>query len=177
MAPTDPLNTIYTAEEAAARLRITKRLLIKLGRRWGICSRVGAKYLFSEDDLLKIWTAIREKPTETMREPSTAPISWYKEDLDWVFPRPRTTADRRVLSILRWLSRQSEPKTYRDIKKAGHRTIEAMLAQEMVVSCGVDAEGLTLVKIGNKGKEQIRIAERWARKREAHGKNAIWWRD
>lgn len=175
MAPTDPLDTIYTTDEAAERLRVSRRMMIKLGRKWGICSRVGTKYLFSEEDLLKIWTAIREAPTESTPAATIAAPTWYKEDLDWVFSRPQTAVDRRVLGILRWLNLQSEAKTYKQIDRAGPRTIETMLQQGLVVSCGVDDQGLTQVRIDDKGKEQIKIAERWARKRKAHGKDAVWW--
>lgn len=65
MAPTIPLDTIYTADEAAERLRLTRRTIIKLGRDLGACSRVGREYLFSETDLLDIWQAQRAMPTSS----------------------------------------------------------------------------------------------------------------
>ncbi|KAB1086517.1 helix-turn-helix domain-containing protein [Neorhizobium galegae] len=170
------LDTIYTTDEAAARLRISRRKLIKLGREFGVCSRSGTDYLFSEEDLLKLWSAIRVRPTEKMfTTPSTAPTPWYQEDMTWIFSRPSTTVDRRVLSVLRLLDRQREPKCHKEMKGAGEATIRHMLEKGVVDACGVNSEGLTLVKVSSNGKDQLKIAERWARKREAKGKNAIWW--
>lgn len=65
MGPTIPLDTIYTADEAAARLRITRRTMIKLGRDLGSCSVIGREYFFSERDLLDIWQAQRAMPTSS----------------------------------------------------------------------------------------------------------------
>lgn len=65
MAPTVPLDTIFTADEAAARLRITRRTMIKLGRDLGSCSVIGREYFFSERDLLDIWQAQRAVPTSS----------------------------------------------------------------------------------------------------------------
>lgn len=58
--PQPPLDAIYTADEAAARLRLSNRGLIKLAKRYGLCSRYGRDYLFSENDLLSIWQVLRE---------------------------------------------------------------------------------------------------------------------
>ena len=48
------LDKVYTSEEAAARLRISTRAVIKLGRKHGTCSQVGRDYFFSEEDLLRL---------------------------------------------------------------------------------------------------------------------------
>lgn len=48
MAPTVPLDTIYTADEAAGRLRVTRRTIIKLGRDLGLCSKIGRDYFFRD---------------------------------------------------------------------------------------------------------------------------------
>ncbi len=61
MSPTIPLDTIYTADESAERLRLTNRGLIKLAKRYGLCSRSGRDYLFSESDLLELWQIMRER--------------------------------------------------------------------------------------------------------------------
>lgn len=58
----DPLDKIFTAEEAAERFRITNRALIKFARDIGACSVINRKYLFSEADLLTIWQALRAEP-------------------------------------------------------------------------------------------------------------------
>lgn len=65
MPPTIPLDTIYTTDEAAERLRVTRRTMIKLGRDLGSCSMVGRQYFFSERDLLDIWQAQRAMPTSS----------------------------------------------------------------------------------------------------------------
>jgi len=65
MVPTIPLDTIYTADEAAERLRISRRTMIKLGRDLGSCSVIGREYFFSERDLLDIWQAQRAMPTSS----------------------------------------------------------------------------------------------------------------
>lgn len=65
MPPTIPLDTIYTTDEAAERLRVTRRTMIKLGRDLGSCSRIGREFFFSERDLLDIWQAQRAMPTSS----------------------------------------------------------------------------------------------------------------
>jgi hypothetical protein len=72
-----------------------------------------------------------------------------------------------VLKILRWLDKQTEGKTYKEIERAGEPTIKAMLEKGVVVSCGTDDEGLAMVRISSHGRDQVKIAERWARKRAA----------
>ncbi len=64
-----PLDTIYNADEAADRLRLTNRALIKIARKYGYCSRSGRDYLFSEADLLTIWQALRE-PAKSPKPPA-----------------------------------------------------------------------------------------------------------
>lgn len=72
-----PLEKIYTTDEAAERLRVTRRTMIKLGRDLGSCSVIGREYFFSERDLLDIWQAQRAIPTRSrgrVVEPKT-PLS------------------------------------------------------------------------------------------------------
>ncbi|MDX0426891.1 hypothetical protein BMJ32_13145 [Sinorhizobium medicae] len=65
MPPTIPLDTIYTTDEAAERLRVSRRTMIKLGRDLGLCSMIGREYFFSERDLFDIWQAQRAMPTSS----------------------------------------------------------------------------------------------------------------
>jgi len=65
MPPTIPLDTVYTTDEAAERLRVSRRTMIKLGRDLGACSMIGREYFFSERDLLDIWQAQRAMPTSS----------------------------------------------------------------------------------------------------------------
>lgn len=64
-----PLDKIYTTDEAAQRLRVTRRTMIKLGRDLGSCSMIGREYFFSERDLLDIWQAQRAMPTSSQGRP------------------------------------------------------------------------------------------------------------
>ncbi|MFF0919064.1 hypothetical protein ACFYE8_05105 [Rhizobium leguminosarum] len=64
-----PLDTIYTADEAAERLRLTNRGVIKLGKAYGLCSRRGRDYLFSGADLLALWQVLRE-PAKVPKPPT-----------------------------------------------------------------------------------------------------------
>lgn len=68
---------------------------------------------------------------------------------------------------MRWLNKQTEGKTYKEIERAGEPTIKAMLEQGVVVDCGTDDEGLVMVRISSHGRDQVKIAERWANKRKA----------
>ncbi|WP_416408113.1 hypothetical protein [Agrobacterium rosae] len=63
----EDLENIYTAEEAADRLRLTNRAIIKIAKKHGYCSRSGRDYLFSEADLLAIWQVLREPAKEPRR--------------------------------------------------------------------------------------------------------------
>lgn len=65
MSLTIPLDAIYTTDEAAKRLRVSRRTMIKLGRDLGSCSVIGREYFFSERDLLDIWKARRAMPTSS----------------------------------------------------------------------------------------------------------------
>jgi hypothetical protein len=65
MPPTIPLDAVYTTDEAAERLRVSRRTMIKLGRDLGACSMIGREYFFSERDLLDIWQAQRATPTSS----------------------------------------------------------------------------------------------------------------
>jgi hypothetical protein len=144
-------------------------LIMKKGRELGTCSEVGRNLIFSEDDLLKIWTALRVPPSSPIISRQPTQVSWHQEDFKWLGNRPPTSVDGRVMGILRWLSQQRLPKTHKQIERAAERTIQSLLAKGLVDDCGVDEAGLTLVKINAAGKEQIEIVERWKRKRAARG--------
>lgn len=87
-----PLDTIYNADEAAERLRLTNRGVIKLGREYGLCSRVGRDYLFSEADLLALWEVMRE-PAKAPKPPSVKPY----------------ISDHRLYEELQRLTRKKRP--------------------------------------------------------------------
>lgn len=166
---TDRLDTIYTADEAADRLRTTKRGLIKIARRIGACSRDGRTYLFSETDILAIWQEMREPATGRSKPASTeivASSSGVAESLKWMSSKPPARIDKREVKILQWLSTQTTGKTHTQIERAGAKTIEALLRRGYVEECGMDKDGLVRVKITPTGREQLAIVEKWHRKRE-----------
>jgi len=70
-----PLDRIYTTDEAAERLRVTRRTMIKLGRDLGSCSVIGREYFFSERDLIDIWQAQRATPTSSQGRAEKAKAS------------------------------------------------------------------------------------------------------
>ncbi|MBZ9741028.1 MULTISPECIES: hypothetical protein [unclassified Mesorhizobium] len=77
------LGTIYTAKEAAERLRMTQRGVITLGKRYGCCSVHGdRRVLFSEQDLLDIWQIIRAPATAEKRATASA-IAFYTSDASY----------------------------------------------------------------------------------------------
>ncbi|MBX5234151.1 MULTISPECIES: hypothetical protein [unclassified Rhizobium] len=99
MEPTIPLDTIYTVDEAANRLRLTNRALIKIAREYGYCSRSGRDYLFSEADLLAIWQALREPA----KSPKPAPVKPY-------------ISDHRLYESLQKLTRKKLPASKRAVR-------------------------------------------------------------
>ncbi len=176
---TEKLDQVYTADEAAERLRISKRAVIKIARMSGHCARVGRDYLFSEADLLAIWQDIREPPVErrTTSRITPVPTSFDNmvERLKWLSDRPPINVDRRAFKVLKWLEKQDKPKTYVEIDNCGPRTIEYLLQNDMVVSRGTTADGLEQVLIAPLGKDQLRTCERWKRKRATDGRKTFGW--
>ncbi|MBB3743760.1 excisionase family DNA binding protein [Rhizobium sp. BK591] len=99
MRPTIPLDTIYTADEAAERLRLTNRGVIKLGKAHGLCSRVGRDYLFSEQDLLALWEVMRE-PARQPKPPAVKPY----------------ISDHNLFEKLQKLTRKKRPASTRAVR-------------------------------------------------------------
>jgi hypothetical protein len=115
LEPTIPLDTIYTADEAAERLRLTNRGVIKLAKQYGLCSRIGRDYLFSEADLLAIWQAIRE-PAKVPRLPTVkAPLS----DLRLYESLQKLSAKKKGPGRKRWEATNTKNRSERDATKAG----------------------------------------------------------
>lgn len=57
------LPAIFTAEEAAERLKLTKRAVITHGKRYGLCAVYGRRVIFTEQQLVELLEALRYKPT------------------------------------------------------------------------------------------------------------------
>lgn len=171
----EPLEKIYTADEAAERLRLSNRGVIKLAKKHGLCSRVGRNYLFSERDLLALWEFIREPAKE--HEPSSVKVApvrdWMKENF-WRFS-PSVSVDRREMEVLRSLNKQKVPLTHKQIKRAGPRTVDAFLGKGLATEVGRDDEGDIKIVITQKGREQILVVDRWIDHRIKHGKSPGSW--
>lgn len=171
----DPLDTIYTAEEAAERLRLTSRGVIKLGREYGLCSRRGRDYLFSEADILELWQVMREPAKE--RKPLTvkiAPTMDLLKDIAWRFG-PSCSVDRRQMEVLRALAGSRRPLTHKQISRAGPRTIDTFLDRGLAIEVGRDDQGDKKVSITAKGREKIAVVDRWIELRRKHGKGPGGW--
>lgn len=171
----DPLDKIYTTDEAAERLRLSRRELIKLARRYGLCSRVGQRYLFSETDLLGIWGVLRE-PERERRPPSAQAHTRGPsiEEMRWLFP-PRVRVDRREIGVLRQLNKRKTPCTHKDLHRAGPRTIEKLIRLGFAVEVDREAEGAPRIRITLDGRDQIAIVDRWIKLRLKHGKSPGKW--
>ncbi|KKX33952.1 helix-turn-helix domain-containing protein [Rhizobium sp. LC145] len=169
------LDKIYTADEAAERLRLTNRAVIKIARQYGLCSRRGRNYLFSEADLLELWEVMREKATEPRRPTvKAAPARDFFKDNFWHFS-PSVSVDRREMEVLRSLNSQKVPHSHKQIERAGPRTIEFFLKQGFVMEVDRDEDGDSIVAITDKGREQIAVVDRWIDHRVKHGKSAGTW--
>ncbi|MDR9760559.1 hypothetical protein RJJ37_13065 [Rhizobium redzepovicii] len=170
-----PLDTIYTADEAAERLKLTNRGVIKLGNDHGLCSRRGRDYLFSEADLLALWEVLREPPKQPRpKTVKVAPMGDFWKENFWRFA-PSVAVDRREMAVLRFLSSQRAPRSRNQIKRAGPRTVESFLKQGFVVEGARDAQGDPMIVITDEGREQITKVDRWIKERAKHGKGAGGW--
>ncbi|HEV7305187.1 helix-turn-helix domain-containing protein [Ensifer sp.] len=114
MEPTVPLDTIYTADEAAARLRLTNRGVIKLAKAHGLCSRSGRNYLFSESDLLALWEVLREPP-KVSKLPT---VKTHISDLRLYQTLQKLTANKKGRGRARWEATNAKNKEMREATKA-----------------------------------------------------------
>lgn len=115
MAPTVPLDTIYTAAEAAKRLRLTNRDVIKLGKEYALCSRSGRNYLFSESDLLALWQVLREP----QKVPKLPTAKAHVSDLRLYQALQKLTAKRKGPGRSKWEATNAKNKELREATKAG----------------------------------------------------------
>lgn len=170
-----PLDQIYTADEAAERLRLTNRGVIKLAKQYGLCSRRGRDYLFSEADILELWQVMRE-PAKSPKSPTVkiAPAGDLLKDIAWRFG-PSCSVDRRQMEVLRALAGSRRPLTHKQIDRAGPRTIDTFLDRGLAIEVGRDDQGDKKVSITAKGREKIAVVDRWIELRRKHGKGPGGW--
>lgn len=62
------LPLVFTAEEAAERLKLTKRAVITHGKRHGLCAVFGRKVVFTEQQLVQLLDAMRYKPKSSIHD-------------------------------------------------------------------------------------------------------------
>lgn len=65
--PATPLGNVYSLNEAAAKLRMSRRAMQDMIKRLPFYSKNGRVYLFSDDDIMKIWEGMREESNERLR--------------------------------------------------------------------------------------------------------------
>lgn len=125
MDSTLPLGKVYIADEAAARLRMTRRGVITLGRRYGCCSMNGREVLFSEQDLLDIWQIMRAPATST-KPPTTKAVAFYSTDdlLRRIVWQKQQEHDERARRRKERLAEDREAKRKRDAEKREARLAE-----------------------------------------------------
>jgi hypothetical protein len=111
------LDNIYTAAEAAERLRLTTRGVIKLGREHGLCSRRGRDYLFSEADLLALWEIMREPPREGRSSLFTG-VRPPSSDLRLARKLVEATAKKKGTGRKRWEATHEKNTQEREATKA-----------------------------------------------------------
>lgn len=109
-----PLDTIYTADEAAERLRLSNRGVIKLGKEYGLCSRRGRDYLFSEADLLALWEVLREPA----KSPKPTPVKPYISDHRLYERLQKLTAKKKGPGRKRWEAANEKNRAEREAVKA-----------------------------------------------------------
>jgi hypothetical protein len=175
---TPRLDTIYTADEAAKRLRLTTRGVIKLAKEHGLCSVVGRTYLFTEKDLISLVevtrAAQRDAKPRAVKADRVIPYDEWRQKNAWLF-RPAVDVDLREMEILRSIAAQKAPRSHKQIERAGPRTIERLLHMKMVMSAGIDSHGNIQVSLSEEGRRQIGKVDKWIEQREAHGRSGGNW--
>lgn len=171
----EKLDQIYTADEAATRLRLTNRALIKIARKHGCCSRFGRDYLFSEADLLAIWEVLREPEREP--KPRTVKIQSVRDsfkDIAWRFG-PSVPLDIREMEVLRAVAQRKTPCTHKMIPRAGPRTVERLLNMAVLREVVRDGEDETVFAVTDEGRKLIAKVDAWIQRCIANGKTGGHW--
>ena len=91
-----PLGRVFTLEEAAEYMRISKQAIAKAARANNLCSIFGRDMLFSESDLLALWDAMRCRSNSFNVKATTTGISAaLSEDKAYLSLVARATEKRR----------------------------------------------------------------------------------
>ncbi|NGO54212.1 hypothetical protein [Allomesorhizobium camelthorni] len=149
------LDTIYTEDEAAARLRITRRTAITLGKRYGCCSAYGRTVRFSEQDLLDLWQVLRveakePRPVTVKAELPSASGVWLREyarkKRELHEERARLRKERETAARERRLEERRQAARARADTKAAKRAAVAAAKSEVKTAKHTDSETASQVE-------------------------------
>lgn len=160
----DPADKIYTAEEAAEHLKISKRAILKLGRKYG-CSVIGRHFRFTQRDLDRILDATRPTPAPHVIRSVYAPSISLRQHSDLLESlRPPLIVDRRVSKVMQAIDKHDRPVTSDDVAGCGERTIDILIGEQCLVEAGTAPDGRRLVRITPSGRERVRKLDAWHKK-------------
>ena len=90
-----PLGRIFSLQEAADYLRISKSALARAANRSGAGARFGRDLRFTDDDVRVLWEAMRTRPTgDVVRHPVSVP---FAEEKAWASLRKMAEAKRNAV--------------------------------------------------------------------------------
>jgi hypothetical protein len=133
------LGRVYTADEAAARLRIERRSVITLGKRYGCCSVHGRTAFFSEQDLLDLWQILRA----TAKEPRPVTVKAVLPGASAVWLREyfrKKQAERDERKRLRREREAAERERRLEEKRTATRAKAALRAAKRIAAVELRAE-------------------------------------
>ena len=88
---TGPLGTIYSLQEAADYLRVSKQALARAARRHGIGARFGRDIRFTDADVREMWEAMRAR---TEGGGLASAVAGYRDDNVFQSLRSRALSER-----------------------------------------------------------------------------------
>ena len=91
-----PLGRVYSLNEAAAKLHMSRRALQDIIKRLPFYAKNGRVYLFSDDDIGKIWDGMRGESNERLRLLSMPRLPRRRPP-----PRPTSNIEHRLKKILK----------------------------------------------------------------------------
>lgn len=90
-----PLGRIFSLQEAADYLKVSKQAVARAANRSGAGSRFGRDLRFSDNDVRALWKAMRTRPTGSLgRQPVSMPFS---EEKAWASLRKMAEAKRNAV--------------------------------------------------------------------------------
>lgn len=100
-----PLGRIFSLQEAADYLKVSKQAVARAASRSGAGSRFGRDLRFSDNDVKALWEAMRTRPTGSIeRHPVSMPFS---EEKAWASLRKMAEAKRNAVLAERQRRREA----------------------------------------------------------------------